>query len=164
MAVKVKMKLADLTQAYENIEINENGDFISVRPLNLKDVIDLLMSEADNFLSLYATAIEGKLEALDSDGQPKVAHLMPFLLSAPSFVAKVIAVASDEPESAATVEKLLPSPVQLIALRTIIKKSVPNPKKAQELLSEVTALAQRLQKRQETLQAERQLEMLSSTI
>ena len=65
-------------------------------------------------------------------------------MSAPDVVAKIIAMASDEPESAPVVEKHMPATVQLIALSEIWALSVPDQKKAAQLLSEVTSLLQRL--------------------
>ena len=58
-------------------------------------------------------------------------------------VAEIIALASDEPESVEAVKKL-PATVQLIALAEVWKASVPDPKKARELLSEVTALLRKV--------------------
>ena len=60
-------------------------------------------------------------------------------------------MASDEPESAAIVEKHMPATVQLIALSEIWKASVPDQKKASLLLSEVTTLLQKLSEKSEPI-------------
>lgn len=131
---KQVVKIADLAQLSRPVDISADQQ-IMVRPLNLKEIVTLFIESRDVFLPLYAAGVEGKVTVED---------LGPFLLSAPDVVARVIAMATDEPESAALVEKMMPATVQLIALSEIWKASIPDQKKASLLLSEVTRLLQRL--------------------
>lgn len=127
------LKLVDLANAKTKV-VTGDDEAILVRGLTLKEMIDLFMENAETFLQLYAVGLENIT--------PET--LTPFLLSAPTMVARVIAFACDEPESAETVEKYMPATVQLIALEAAWKRSVPDPKKASELLSQVTALLQQM--------------------
>ena len=139
MAQKTVVKIADLAQLGRTVDISEDQS-IWVRPLNLREMVSLFIDSREVFLPLYAAGLDGNVTA-DS--------LAPFLLSAPEVVARVIAMASDDPESAPVVEKLMPATVQLIALSEIWKASVPDQKKATQLLSEVTALLQKLSEKGE---------------
>jgi hypothetical protein len=134
---KQTVKIADLAQLTRPVDISEDQQ-IMVRALNLREMVSLFIDSRDTFLPLYAASLEGvnTVEALG-----------PFLLTAPEVVAKIIAMATDEPESAAVVEKNMPATVQLIALSEIWKASVPDQKKANQLLSEVTKLLQKLSER-----------------
>lgn len=136
---KQTVKLADLAQLSRPVDISDDQQIV-VRALNLREMVTLFIESQDVFLPLYAAGIDGKADA---------EHLGPFLLSAPDVVAKIIAMASNEPESAATVEQNMPATVQLIALAEIWKASVPDQKKASQLLSEVTGLLQRLSEKAE---------------
>ncbi len=135
---KKTVKIKNLSQLTSFIGISETEQ-IQVRPLNLKEMVTLFVESQDLFLPLFAAGLDGATpEALG-----------PFLLSAPELVARIIAFASDEPESADEVQLRMPATVQLIALYEIWKASVPDPKKARELLSEVTALLQKLNEKNE---------------
>lgn len=133
MAPKQVVKIADLAQLKRPVDISEDQQ-IMVRALNLREMVGLFIDSRDTFLPLYAAALEGT-NAVEALG--------PFLLSAPEVVAKIIAMATDEPESAKVVETNMPATVQLIALSEIWKASVPDQKKATLLLSEVTKLLQK---------------------
>lgn len=136
------VKLASLAQEPTPVDISATQQ-IMVRALTLREMVQLLIESKDAFLSLYAAGITADVESL-----------APFLLSAPELVAKIIALASDEPDMADKVERGLGGPVQLIALTEIWKVSVPDPKKALELLSEVTALLRNAnEKREKELQS-----------
>jgi hypothetical protein len=137
---KTRIKLADLIQLGADVEVAPDQT-IRLRPLTLREMINLFMSEAEAFLGLYAQGVEGKTGTQE---------LLPFLLASPQLVAKIIAFASDEPDQAEAVEKSMPATVQLIALGEIWKLSVPDPKKAQELLSEVMVLSRKLNTLAET--------------
>lgn len=131
---KKTVKIADLAQLSRPVDISDDQQ-IMVRALNLREMITLFIESRDVFLPLYAAGIEGKTDA---------ETLGPFLLSAPDVVAKIIAIASDEPESALIIEQKMAATVQLIALSEIWSISVPDQKKARLLLSEVTNLLQKL--------------------
>jgi hypothetical protein len=148
---KEVIKLADLAQLSRPVDVSDTQQ-IMVRALNLKEMITLFIESRDAFLPLYAAGLEGKVDA---------ENLGPFLISAPDVVAKIIALASDEPESAMHVEKNLPATVQLIALSEIWRASVPDPKKARELLSEVTTLLQKLSEKSE-IEAQQKLSLTIS--
>jgi hypothetical protein len=132
MADKKTVKIKDLAQFAIPVSISETEQVL-LRALTLKEMVQLFIQQQDTFLLLYQAGFE-----------PTVTSLAPFLLTAPDLVAQVIALASDEPEAATTVETTWPGTVQLIALAEVWKMSVPDPKKAKELLSEVMALLQKL--------------------
>ena len=111
-----------------------------VRALNLREIIGLFIDSREVFLPLYAAGIEGRTDA---------EALGPFLISAPEVVARIIAMASNEPASASVVEQNMPATVQLIALSEIWRATVPDQKKASLLLSEVTVLLQKLSEKGE---------------
>lgn len=131
---KQTVKIADLAQLSRPVDISDDQQIL-VRALNLREIVTLFVESREMFLPLYTAGVEGKVSPED---------LGPFLMTAPEVVAKIIAMATDEPESAAQVEKHMPATVQLIALSEIWQASVPDQKKARQLLSEVTALLQRL--------------------
>ena len=137
---KHTIKIADLAQLSRPVDISDTEQ-IMVRALNLREMVTLFVDAREVFLPLYAAGVEGKVDA---------EQLAPFLLTAPEVVAKIIAMATDEPESASVVEQKMPATVQLIALSEIWKASVPDAKKARELLSEVTTLLQRLNDKAES--------------
>jgi hypothetical protein len=134
MAPKQVIKIADLAQLSRPVDISEDQQ-IMVRALNLREMVSLFIESREVFLPLYAASMDGKVNAED---------LGSFLLTAPEVVARIIAMATDEPQSASVVETKMPATVQLIALSEIWKASVPDQKKAAQLLSEVTKLLQKL--------------------
>jgi hypothetical protein len=136
---KQTVKIADLAQLSRPVDISDDQQ-IMVRALNLREMVTLFVESRDVFLPLYAASLEG--------ANP-VESLAPFMISAPEVVAKIIAMASDEPESASVIEQKMAATVQLIALAEIWKISVPDQKKASQLLSEVTALLQKLSEKSE---------------
>lgn len=139
MAQKTVVKIADLAQLNRLVDISDEQQ-ISVRPLNLREIVQLFIESREVFLPLYAAGVEGRVTPDD---------LGPFLLSAPEIVARIIAMAMDEPDKVAAVEKQMPATVQLIALSEIWKASIPDQKKASQLLSEVTKLLQKLSEENE---------------
>lgn len=138
---KQTIKIADLAQLSRPVDVSETQQ-IMVRPLNLREMVQLFVDSREVFLPLYAAGIEGNVS---------VEQLAPFLLTAPQVVARVIAMATDEPESAPVVEQNMPATVQLIALSEIWQASVPDKKKASQLLSEVTKVLQKLSEKEELL-------------
>lgn len=130
---KKTVKLADIVNLSRPVDINDDEQ-IMVRALTLKEMVTLFIESSDVFMPLYAAGLAETLT---------VETLGPFLLTAPEVVAKIIALASDEPEQVEATAKL-PATVQLVALVEIWKASVPDPKKASELLSEVMAQLQKL--------------------
>jgi hypothetical protein len=136
---KQTVKIADLAQLARPVDISDDQQ-IMVRALSLREMVGLFIDSREVFLPLYAAGMEGKMSADE---------LGPFLLTAPGIVAKIIALASDDPDSASVVESRMPATVQLIALSEIWKASIPDKKKATLLLSEVTTLLQRLSEKEE---------------
>ena len=130
---KKTIKLSDLANRTRPVDVSETEQ-IEVRALNLREIITLFVDEKDAFLPLYSAGLDGKVT---------VEQLGPFLLTSPALVARIIAMASDEPESAPDVEKNMAATVQLIALSEIWQISIPDQKKARQLLSEVTSLLQK---------------------
>ena len=142
MANKRTIKLADLANIARPVDISEEEQIL-VRALTLDDVIVLFTDSRDLFLALYETGMKDN---------PVPEDFTPFLISSPGLVAQIIAMAMDEPEGIPMIRKRLPATVQLVALVEIWKASVPDPKKARELLSEVTALLQELEDKQKKTQ------------
>lgn len=139
MVEKNRPKLADLLQFGSEVELTP-GKMLSVRPLNLDEMVTLFLKYQRAFIGMYATA--------QSAGDSLVLQLGPFLAAAPDLVATIIAIASDSMDEDGAVEivkRQMPATVQLIALEAIWRTSVPDPKKAKELLSGVMAQLQNAQ-------------------
>jgi hypothetical protein len=128
MAVK---KLKDLANLKHPVTIAPDTE-IELRGLSLTELIMLFSKSEDALMHLIG------LMAVEN---PKAENLSGLLLAAPTLVHEIIALASDEPTEIEAAGKL-PATAQLIALFEVFKMTVPDPKKAQELLSEVTALLQ----------------------
>jgi len=141
---KKTVKLKDLLSVKHQVDISNTEQF-EVRPLTFEEMLKLFVDESENFMALYSRGLEGNTT---------LASLSPFLVAAPGLVAKIIALASDEPEEADHIRLKMSGTVQLIALGEIWKLSVPDPKKAQELLSGVMALAQKLTKEGKVIESE----------
>jgi len=137
---KQVVKIAELAQLSRPVDISETQQ-IMVRALNLREMVTLFVESQDVFLPLYAMSLEGKTSSVEAFG--------PFLLSAPEVVAKIIAMATDEPDTTDIIQTRMPATVQLIALAEIWEASVPDKKKASQLLSEVTKLLQKLSEESE---------------
>lgn len=152
--VKRILKIAQLAQLKHMVDISDT-EVIEVRPLSLIEMVKLFLDSKDAFLPLFAAGVEGKLRTED---------LLPFLMSTPEIVARIIAFASDEPDQVEAVQKCMPATVQLIALREIWKASVPEPKKAQELLSEVMALLSKLKEKGEQLSEDPKMTSLTTVL
>lgn len=146
MANKQIVKIADLAQLSHPVDISDDQQ-IMVRALNLREMMTLFVESRDLFLPLYMAGLDGKVS---------VEQLAPFLLTAPDVVARIIAMASDDPTSAPVVENNMPATVQLIALSEIWKASVPDKKKAAALFSEVVAMLQKLQEKGDLVAKEQQ--------
>lgn len=127
------IKVEDLVNLKRPVDVTETKQ-IMVRGLSLQEMLNFFVEAADVFLPLYNMGLQGIHNA---------EALTPFLLSSPELVAKIIATASDSPDQADVIQKYMPGTVQLMALLETWKASVPDPKKAHELLSEVTALLQK---------------------
>lgn len=120
------IKIADLLQLETQVEL-QPGVSVPVRALTLQEMMKLLVGARETFVALYSQGVSGSSDSL-----------APFLLAAPDLVVKIVALGLGAEGQEADIAKLAPT-VQLIALNEIWKLSVPDPKKAQELLSEVTA-------------------------
>ena len=133
------VKIGDLKALGAKVAINDEQE-IDVRPLNLAEMVALFIDSRDDFLPLYSAGLEGF----------SAEKMMPFLLTAPNLVARIIAMACDSGDAAGIeAVRKFPATVQLVALVEIWKLSVPDAKKAQELLSQVTALLEDVNKRNE---------------
>lgn len=131
---KKVLKITDLVQLKRQVDVSDT-EVIEVKALTLTEMVQLFIESRDTFLSLFAAGLDGKTDA---------ESLAPFLLSAPELVAQVIAMGMGSPENTKIIQETLAATVQLIALEAIWELSVPDPKKAQELLSKVTGLLQGL--------------------
>src|SRR5882724_9160789 len=140
VVTKKTVKLKDMAQLGAFVDISAEEQFF-VRPLNLREMITLFITSRDAFLSLFSAGVNA-VSSKDLAG---------FMVASPDLVAHIIALASDEPDGVEMVKSKLSGPVQLIALWEVWKASVPDAKKLNELLSEVTAL---LQKRQNEIENE----------
>lgn len=149
---KKTVKISDLAQRKRKVDISDEED-IEVRALNLREIVTLFIDSREAFLPLYAAGLEGKVN-------PE--SLAPFLLSAPDVVARIIAMASDDLDSVSFVENL-PATVQLIALSEIWQASVPDQKKALQLLSEVTKVLQKLSDDEKLKKASEAIPIFSPT-
>jgi hypothetical protein len=138
---KQVVKIADLAQLTSTVDVSDDKQIV-VRALSLREMVKLFVESYDAFMPLYAAGLSGDFS---------VEKMAPFLLTSPEVVAKIIAMASDEPDSADKVEQHMASTVQLIALAEVWKLSVPDPKKASLLLSEVTRLLQSLSEKEGVL-------------
>src|SRR5689334_15848153 len=78
-------------------DMDGNDVQFMVRGLSLQEIIQVFLESQDAFLSLYAAAVKDEMT---------VQMFAPFLLSAPEMVARIIALASDEPESVKTIARL----------------------------------------------------------
>jgi hypothetical protein len=125
MSEKKMVKISDLFQKPEQIEVNP-GQFLEVQGIPLSDIVAMLWSNQEAFLSIYAS------------GQQEKPNYAMMLISAPHMVAQVIAAGADAKGQEEDIERL-PAAVQLIALATIWKMTAPDPKKLQECLSTVLA-------------------------
>ena len=113
------------------------GKNISVRALVLSEMVEFFVDNQIVFLTIYAECLKpGSIES----------KLGKVLLAAPEMVTQIIAKAMDADFEDEKTIKMLPATVQLIALREIFRLSVPDPKKASLLLSEVMGELRRLSK------------------
>lgn len=120
------VNIEDLLPPQIKVEVSE-GKFLELQPLSLEEMCELLVNNQELFLTLYAQV------STNESVEKKIGLL---LLSAPEFVAKIIAMAAKAVGQEKAIRRLPPT-VQLIALHELWKASVPDPKKAGELLSEV---------------------------
>ncbi len=128
-------KLAALMPAKARIEIGKDGlgepIYAEVRALKLPEMISLFDQNHKVFLSLYASALD----------KTKVKEeLSPFLLAAPDLVNQILWLGMDaEDDEDRAVIAGLPVTVQMFLLEACWTASVPDAKKAVELLSGVMA-------------------------
>jgi hypothetical protein len=154
----MKIKISDLLNLSTVVEVSPGKPGLPVRALSLNEMMKLFMDSQDIFLKLYSMGFT----------MNRSQDLAGFLLAAPEVVVRIIAVASDCEGQEEDIAKI-PATVQLIALFEIWKLSVPDPKKAKELLSEVTAQLRRLspkavQKAEEELQRTSQLNSSTTSL
>ena len=105
------------------------GNMLVLKPLTLEQMVTLLIDNQRLFLIMYSQFESG------STMEAKVGTM---LVTAPEFIARLIAMAADAEGQEDDIKRLPPT-VQLIAVHELWKASVPDPKKAKELLSEVMA-------------------------
>jgi hypothetical protein len=108
----------------------------------MDQVVELIVASQDVFLALYGVS----QAAVRKGEEDMLAELSPILMAAPGVVARVISLASDS-QGQENLIMQLPFTVQLIALQTIFKQTVPDPKKASELLSVVMGQLRKLSQR-----------------
>lgn len=149
----MSVKISDLLQLDSKVEIAP-GKFLPIHGLSLDAMLSLFMSHQTEFMILYEQGQQMK-------GRMDATVLHPFLLAAPDFVAKVIALASDSTGQEDDIKKI-PSTAQLIALHEIWKLSVPDPKKAGELLSVAMEQLRRLSQTKAKKQSETQISQPSN--
>lgn len=126
------IRISDLLPVEASIEVAP-GKHLPIRPLALQEMVSLFLSGQEEFLAMYSAGLKIKDNS----------DLAPFLLATPGLVARVIGFASGTQGQEEDIMRL-PATVQLEALREIWRLSVPDPKKARELLLEVTALLKKL--------------------
>jgi len=129
----MSVRIADLLSPPSKVLIRE-GVFLDVRPLELSEMLKLLITSRDVFLGVYS-----QFQSNMQD-EEKLASI---LVAAPDFVAEVIGIASETVGQESDIRKL-PASVQLIALKEIWTASVPDPKKLKALLFEVMAQLRKL--------------------
>jgi len=127
----MNVKISDLLPAPIEVEISP-GKMLPLRPLSLQDIVKLLLTHKDSFLAAYA---ESTAKVKPDYGK--------FLLSAPLMCVDIIALSADADGQQEDIKRI-PGTVQLIALSSIWKVSVPDPKKLKESLSEVMDELRRL--------------------
>lgn len=142
-----RFSVADLVSSETVISVGEKD--LVVHAISLEQMITLFLAYQTDFLSLYGLAMQ-QLSDKKTDLSRSDMVYGSILLSAPKLVARIIVLgadlASDEvttDQAVIEVRKRMPATTQAIALSEIMKLSVPDPKKAKELLSEVTALLQK---------------------
>lgn len=116
------VKISDLLEPPVAVKVGKGTVFI--RALMLSEIVQLLMSRQEEFLSIYA---EG------SSVKPNYAK---FLLATPDMVADILSLSMDAAGQQADIKKL-PGSVQLTALAETWRLSVPDPKALKESLSMV---------------------------
>jgi hypothetical protein len=137
----MSVRIRDLIQLEESVEVSP-GHRLPIHGIPLNGIVQLFTEHQEEFMALYA-----KGQAMGKGS--KIEALAPFLLAAPDFVAAVVAIGSDTQGQEEDIKKM-PATVQLIALHAIWKLSVPDPKKAQELLSEVMDQLRKLSQKAKT--------------
>ena len=134
-AQKQKLSIVELLKVNEDTIELAPGVEVSVHPLNLTQMVTLFAGYREAFLSLYSQAVD--------EANNRV-NLAPVLLAAPDMVAKIIALAVDREDEADQIRDHVAATLQLIAVEKIFRLSVPDPKKAGELLSVVTGMLRKL--------------------
>ena len=129
----MKVNIADLLAPPIKILVAE-GKFLELRALTLQEMVNLLINNETLFMTLYSQFQEG--------GSPEK-KIGAMLALAPEFVVQLIAIAADAIGQELSISRLPPT-VQLIAIHELWKASVPDPKKAGELLSEVMGQLRKL--------------------
>jgi hypothetical protein len=124
------LKIADLIPTAVEVEVAP-GKHLALSPLSLPQIIRLVATHRNAFLSLYAEA------------QKKEPDFTPYLMAAPDLIVQVIGMAADAEDQLEDVARL-PASVQLIAVTEAVKLSVPDAKKLGGLLSQATAALQKL--------------------
>jgi hypothetical protein len=119
----VAIKISDLIEPPVSVEVSARGS-IELRALNLQEIVNLLLTYQDSFVTIYAEGMSAK---------PNFSGIM---IAAPDMIVDLIAIAADAVGQEADIKRL-PATVQLSALVHIWKQSVPNPKELRELLSQV---------------------------
>lgn len=118
------VKISDLLEQPVVVKVGKGS--LTVRALSLSEIVQLLMSRQEEFLSIYA------------EGSSAKPNYTKFLLATPDMVADILSLAMCAPGQQADIKKL-PGTVQLTALAETWRLSVPDPKALKESLSVVMA-------------------------
>ena len=124
------VRMSDLVVNTELLEIQQ-GSFVEVTALTLKQITGLFVEFQDSLIALYA------------ESQKKDPQYGSIVLTAPDMVSKIIAYSTGAEGHEQKVSRL-PITVQLIALAMIWRLSVPDPKKLVEALSALMSELQTL--------------------
>lgn len=124
----MSVNIAALLPKPISVEVSA-GNYLMLKPLNLEQMVTLLIDNQRLFLTMYSQFESG------TTMESKVGTM---LVTAPEFIARLIAMSAGAEGQEDDIKRLPPT-VQLIAVHELWKASVPDPKKAGELLSEVLA-------------------------
>lgn len=126
---KKVVSIGDALDAKTTVAINDEME-VEIRPLSLKEMIELFLKSKDEFLALYAQIdVDAGAEAIMEDSS-----LHKLLLASPDLIANILATAMDAPDQRDAIRDKMAVGVQLIALQKIWEISVPSPKALADLL------------------------------
>ena len=112
------MSLSAVVLPKKSVRVGETA--FDVRGLSFHDISDLMTGNQDDLVELVTMYVQTAEQGEDpmAGGTAGVAFLQKVVHELPSLVAKVVAIAADEPDSYAVVEKM-PFPAQLEAILAV---------------------------------------------